>query len=233
LTWSADYWRGGYSQISAFKSGIFWQTAWAYNSRKAWQSVKWSGQGGLVVRYKPVGSLFRQLPMLKARVDCNWQPVPAWRLEWYSAASYFYSLEHTRSDDFWEVYNKLSHRKIFGLKKWDLNLTYFGSLASQSDWEYGEGKIQLVYNFPKFWLGSEISSANWLNDTGWRTQTRSRFPGSFVVGHWGDDYQWQFTIGRYFQESGQSGIIRRQVEEINANLLLGVTIKNFGIGGRS
>ena len=230
LAFDTDYWHGGYgSNISSSKTSLYLRKSWSYkNLRKTWQDVYYGGQIGLAMRYKPIVNqgYLQEIFMTRLRLDGRWRPVE-W-LEWYSTGTYYHSLDQKWNDHFWEVYNKFSFRRILGSDDWNFNLVYFGSQSAKSDWEYGEGKLQFIYYLPsKIWLGSEVSSANWLNNTGWRTQTRSKFPGTFIMGYWGDDWWWKMSVGNYTKESGANGISQQKKSEVNFMLLIGVKIRSW------
>lgn len=225
--WSANY--GDRIAGSCYSLYVDKKLSWTVNSGGF---DLYSGIG-VSMRYRPVAdnqSLNYQVPMYLARLALNANK-NLFQSNWlkfrcYASGSYYKSVEE-QDDDSWEVYSKVSWRSPdFLNSNLRLNFAYFGSEPSSKEWEYGEGKVQLLYshhNLPVYIGWVPYTSANWQNTVGWITHSEARLD-NFVVGLESSQIWLEVNFGTYYKKSGIKPEISHEGDERHLSFSVGTKL---------
>ncbi|MFW0862112.1 MAG: hypothetical protein ACKKL6_00825 [Candidatus Komeilibacteria bacterium] len=222
--WSADY--GDRIAGSRYSLFVDKKLSWIGNGG----DFDLSPGAGFSMRYRPdseIRSQAEQIPMYLVRLALNANKSlfqSDWlRFQWYASGSYYMPIE-SRFDDTWDVYSKFSWRLPTLLSSnLRLNFTYYGSEPVSKEWEYSEGKVQLLYsyeNLPIYIGWVPYTSANWRNTDGWVTHSEAK-DNNFVIGVESSKVWFELNFGTYHKKSGMEPEISHEGDERHLSFSVG------------
>ncbi len=222
-----SYWNASYGdRMSGSRLSFYWDNDFDIIIGPV--SLTIGGGAGINMRNKPIPedrTLNEVIPMgnLLIHFNCRTTEFVVGKFEWYTSSNYFKPFSR-QYDDTWDVYSKLSWQLPSFAKNWRLNFLYYGSESVSHNWEYAEGKIQLLYTWRQWSFGIEpYISGNWRNNIGWKTESRSN-PGNIVISYRSGNQWFEISYGRYHKRSGFEPVISYENDEMNLSLSVGTKL---------